>query len=194
MSGLRRLFLTLFLMAPGLISGVFAQNLEGGLHVGVTDMGGELLNERETGGEFGTWVLLWPTDSIAIAADWGRAHRDDWTGTLADKPVAEYGRNRQFFDITLQYHFLKRKKFSLFGEVGGGSHWNNRHVDNPFGLPIFEESGKESTRQRVVTFGGGIRYRLVRHLNWTSAIKVHNPLDDERNSIRLMTGITISFR
>ena len=157
---------------PGLLFAVLllsvqslaAQNFEFGGHAGVAILGSEgptLSPDTNVGAEFGLWVVLWPSSKWAIAADWAYVPRDDFHLDLEPFPVGETKRNRQYVDITLQYHFTEVPLFSPFLEVGGGAHWNNREVINPGGAPGFEEAGKESSRFAVWTIGGGIRKRIA---------------------------------
>ena len=191
-------------LGPGLLLVVFlsvqsiaAQNFEGGAHVGVAVLGSEgptVSPDTNVGGEFGLWVALWPSSNWAIVADWAYVPRGDFLLDLEPFPVGETNRNRQYVDVTLQYHFKELPVFSPFLEVGGGAHWNNRDVINPGGLPGFEEAGKESSRFGVWTIGGGIRKRIAPHLNWITEMKIHNLGRDGRDGFRIFTGITVSLR
>ena len=174
-----------------------AQNLEGGAHVGVGVLGSEgptVSPDTDVGGEFGVWVALWPSSRWAIVADWAYVPRNDFRLDVQSFPVGETSRNRQYVDVTLQYHFRKVPLVSPFLEVGGGAHWNNRHVINPRGVPSFEGEGKESTRFGVWTIGGGFRKRIAPHLSWIAEMKVHNLGSDGRDGFRVLTGIMVSLR
>lgn len=171
-----------------------AQNIEGGMHVGLAILGDETPLGSETGGEYGVWFALWPAERVAIAADWSYASRDSFQTTIDGDPVGESERNRQYVDITLQYHIPVHERWTFFVEGGGGAHWNNRHVSNPMGNPGFAEDGKESTRQGVWTVGSGFRCKIAPHLNWIGELKLHNLGQDERDGLRLITGLTVSWR
>ncbi len=174
-----------------------AQNFEAGAHLGVAVLGSEgptLSPNTNTGAEFGLWVALWPSSNWAIAADWAYVPRGDFLLDLEPFLVGETNRNRQYVDITLQYHFTELPLFAPFLEVGGGAHWNNRDVINPGAVPGFEEAGKESSRFGVWTIGGGIRKKIAPHLNWIAEMKVHNLGRDGREGFRVFTGITVSLR
>lgn len=175
---------------------VKAQNIEAGGHVGLGVLGSEgprTSPETNTGLERGLWFILQATPRWSIAADWSYIPRDEF---LLDEPspVGESGRNRQYVDVTLQYHFQHFRSFKPFVEIGGGAHWNNRNVSNPGGVPDFEEQGKESTRFGVWTVGGGIRRRIAPHLNWIAEAKAHNLGRDGKDGFRLFTGLTVSLR
>jgi len=171
-----------------------AQNLEGGFHVGYSALRDSTPLGNETAGEYGVWVGLWPTDRLAVNADWGYGYREDFTSEVGGLEWGEVQRNRQHVDLVLQVLFMKRGRLGLFGDIGGGSFWNNRHVVNPHAIPSVEEDGKESTKKNHFTVGGGVRYDLVSHLHWVTEVKFHNPGSSDNGSIRLLTGLTVSWR
>jgi hypothetical protein len=172
----------------------FGQNLEGGLHAGLAVLGEEVaMLGEETGAEFGVWLNLWPSQVLNISVNWAYLPREDYSITVDGSVVGENDRNRQYVDVTLQYHFLQRERWSVFLEGGGGSLWNNRQVINPGGFPDFEEAGKESTRKNIWTVGGGLRYRLIPHLNCVLEFKTHSP-GSESQAVRVITGLTVSLR
>lgn len=187
------IFATLLIL---LFTTTLAQNLEAGFHGGLAVTGNQDYVPRgtEESTEYGVWVIFWPDDQLSIAADWAFIPQSDFTTTLNGFAVGERKRNRQYVDVTLQYHFWRNENQSVFAEIGGGSLWNNRDVFNPDGAADFEEAGKESTRFAVWTVGAGFRRRLLPHLNWTSQIKLHNPGFEERHGFRLFSGLTVSWR
>ena len=173
---------------------IYGINLGGGGHVGFAVIGDETVLGTETGHEFGVWLNIWPADFLAVSCEWGYIPRDDFTFTKDSFLLGEEDRNRQYVDVTVQFHFLRRERYSLFIEGGGGSHWDNRQVLNPNGYPGFEGQGKESTREGVWTVGGGIRTRLAHHLNWVNEVKLHNLGSSDSYGLRLLTGLTVSWK
>lgn len=171
-------------------------NLEGGLHGGMAATGnrGYVPGGTEEGGEYGVWLIFTLSDQVSVAADWAFLPQDDFLTLIDNFPVGEKDRNRQYVDITLQYHIWRGLNRSVFAEIGGGSHWNNRDVINPSAIPQFEEAGKESTRSGVWTLGAGFRQRLLPHLHWISQVKVHNPGREESYGLRLFSGLTFSWK
>lgn len=190
----RVLLLAALALTLHLTSSVYAVNFEGGGHAGFAIIGDETILGRETGPEFGVWLNVWALESLAISCEWAYLPREDFTFSLDSTLLGEEARNRQYVDVTLQFHLIHRERWSVFLEGGGGSHWDNRHVINPSGYPGFEEQGKESTRTGVWTIGGGVRTRLVNHLNWINEVKVHNPGSHDAYGVRLLTGITVSWK
>lgn len=184
-------FALLFLFSVGV---GFSQDLEGGFHVGYSVLNDDTVLGRETGGEYGVWLNLWPTDRWSVSADWSRIAREDFSETVAGSPYGEVKRNRQLVDLVLQYHFLQAGRWGLFADLGGGAMYNNRHIYNPDAIPGREESGKESTKHWLFTLGGGVRARLVPHLNWVAEAKFHNPGSDTKETIRFITGLTLSWK
>ena len=175
-------------------SSAIAQNIEGGIHGGFGKIGDDTFLGSETNAAYGAWLLLWPTDRFSIAADWTYMARPSFEYSIGDFLVGETDRNRQYVDITLQFHIMKEEPIGLFIEAGGGAHWNNRQVVNPNGVPEFEEQGKESTRQSIWTVGGGFRIKLVKHIHWITGVKFHNPGENTSYGSRFLTGITVSLR
>lgn len=177
-------------------SGV-AQNLEGGIHGGFSLLGREPSVSplgREKGTELGVWVILWPKSRFALAADWSYIPRPDFETLLDSSTVGESRRNRQYVDLTLQYHVPVSDGARFFVQAGGGRQWNNRDVINPSGVPSFEEHGYESTPSGVWTLGAGFRHEIVRHVHWIVELKAHSPRRAERDGWRAFTGITFSLR
>lgn len=174
-----------------------AQTLEGGFHGDFSLIAAEcpLGTEKDFG--FGVWALLWlptPERHWAIAGDWAYIPRDSYTFNTADSHLlGESERNRQYVDVTLQYHFKLRDRTSLFLEGGGGAFWNNRQVINPNGDPRFPPQGPEHTRVGMWTIGGGLRQQLVPHLHWIAEAKYHNPGHDGKNGGRFITGLVVGF-
>jgi len=194
MNSTRVLLLTsasLFLLLGSSAHGI---NLAGGGHIGFAVIGDETVLGTETGPEFGVWLNVWPTEFLAISCEWGYIPREDFTFTMDSLLLGEEARNRQYVDVTLQIHFFRRDRFSVFVEAGGGSHWDNRHVINPNGHPGFEPQGKESTKNGVWTVGGGIRTKLIPHLNWINEVKFHNPGSSDSYGVRILTGLTVSWK
>ena len=188
-------FLGLFaILLP--LTGVFgfSQNLEGGFHLGYAVLTDDTILGTETGGEYGVWLNLWPAGSWSVSADWSRIGRQDFTETAAGSPYAEERRNRQLVDLVLQYHFLRIRSWGLFVDAGGGALYNNRYIYNPDAIPGREESGKESTKKWLVTLGGGFRAGLAPHLNWVAEAKFHNPGSSTKETIRFITGLTVSWK
>lgn len=167
------------------------KNIEAGAHLGLFSIGGETALRRESGGEYGIWLGLWPTDRIALVAEWGRLPREDF---IRQGPVGETDRNRQYVDFTLQFQLEEWAGLRPFLEAGGGSHWNNRNVINPTGVPDFEEAGKESTSRGVWTLGGGFRKELIPHLRWMVEVKLHNLGADQKDGLRFLTGVLFSLK
>ena len=176
---------------PKLLS---AQNVEAGLHAGYAFLHDTTVLGNEQGPEYGVWLNLWPSQRFALSADWSYIYRDEFRQLVGDLPYGELARNRQHVDLTIQYYFLERHRWSAFGEIGGGYLWNNRDIYNPHALPGLIESGKQSTRYGVFTLGGGLRRSLTGHLHWVSEVKFHNPGSDDHQTIRLITGVTFSWR
>lgn len=170
------------------------QNIEAGIHGGLASISGHAPDRSETGGEYGVWLGLWPNDSIAVSFDWAYLPLAEFESTLNGSLVGERSRNRQYVDVTLQYHLVRASRVSAFLEAGGGAHWDNRDVFNPSGESGFEEAGKESTRTGVWTLGGGLRTRILPHLNWINEIKLHNLGSREKEGLRFLTGLTFSWR
>ena len=171
-----------------------AQNLEGGAHAGFGVIGDTTPLGTETSPAYGVWVLIWPNDRFAVAGEWAYLTRDSWQETKDGFVVGETNRNRQHVDLTLQFHLAERSGFRFFAEGGGGKHWNNRTVQNPGGIPQFEESGKESTSFGVWTLGVGVRKKLLPHLNWIAETKLHNPGSETKYGVRFFTGLSVSLR
>jgi len=171
-------------------------NLEAGMHGGIAATGNQdyVPGGTEEGGEYGVWLILTLSDRIGVAADWAFLPQDDFLIRFDHSPVGERNRNRQYVDFTLQYHVWRGLNRSVFAEIGGGSHWNNRDVINPSGIPQFEEAGKESTRSGIWTVGAGFRQRLFPHLHWVSEVKVHNLGRQENYGLRLFSGLTLSWK
>lgn len=178
-------------LAPTLALG---QNIEAGVHGGLANINGHAPERTETGGEFGIWVGLWPDESFAVALDWAYLPLEDFDSTVNGNLVGERSRNRQYVDVTLQYHLVKANRISAFVEAGGGAHWDNRDVFNPTSQPGFQEAGKESTLTGIWTLGGGIRSRIASHLNWINELKLHNLGGREKEGLRFLTGLTISWK
>ncbi len=183
-----------FMVGTGCLTGLSAQNIEGGMHVGYAFLHGITVLRSETGPEYGVWLNLWPTDSVAVSADWSYIYRDEFRQDVGDFTYGEVRRNRQHVDLTLQYFFLRHQRWRAFGEIGGGFLYNNRHIDNLHDLPGFYPSGKQSTRRGVFTIGGGLRRDLIAHLHWVGEVKFHNPGSSDAQTVRLITGLTISWR
>ena len=195
MSGLRlRLFALFLLVLSFTLSMGLSQNLEGGFHVGYAVLTDDTVLGTESGGEYGVWLNLWPTDRWAVSADWSRIGRDPFSETVAGSPYGEVKRNRQLVDLDLQYHFLRAGRWSLFGEAGIGALYNNRHIYNPDAIPGREESGKESTKKWFGTLGAGVRSKIVPHLNWIAEAKFHNPGSGTTETIRFISGLTLSWK
>ena len=171
-----------------------AQNLEGGFHVGVGWVGETDLTPSEGSFEYGVIALLWPTDTLAISGYWSFLPLNDVLGSRDSVPLGEIDRNRQYVDITLQYHFFRRARYSIFAEGGGGSFWNNRWVVNPGGFSDFVPQGKESTHHAMWTVGGGFRYRLRPHVNWINQLKMHNLGSTSKDGLEVFTGVTVSWK
>lgn len=179
-----------------LFSPALGQNLEAGFHGGIAALGSpdHVPHDTEKGVQYGVWLIFWPGDYLSVAADWAIVPEDDFMTFIDGFSVGEESRNRQYVDITLQYHFWRTRNHSGFAEIGGGTHWNNRNVLNPDGATEFEEPGKESSRFAVWTLGVGFRQRLLSHLNWISQIKLHNPGLQDRYGFRVLTGVTVSWK
>lgn len=187
-------FLLGLLIGTTISTAAHAQNIGAGMHVGYASLNDTTILGSESGPEYGVWLNLWPAERFAVSADWSYIYRDDFQQQAGEFTYGEVQRNRQHVDLTLQWYFLKRGRWSCFGEAGGGFLWNNRHADNPHGLPEFIPSGKQSTRKGVLTLGGGIRRDLFAHLHWVSEVKFHNPGSSDDRTIRFLTGLTISLK
>jgi len=172
-----------------------AQILEGGIHGDFSLIAADspLGTEKDFG--FGVWALLWPTSGKqwAIAADWAYIPRNDYTVTVDSHLLGESERNRQYVDITFQFYLKTYSRTSFFVEAGGGAFWNNRQIINPSGFSGFLPQGPEHTRIGMWTIGGGLRRKLIPHLNWITEVKYHNPGRDQRNGGRLFTGLVVGF-
>lgn len=179
-----------------LLSAPFAQNIEAGLHGGLAVTGNPdyVPGGNESGSEYGVWLILSPSDRFSVAADWTFIPQDDFMASVSNSTVGERDRNRQYVDLTLQLSLWRGPGRSVFAEVGGGSHWNNRKVINPDGIAQFEEAGKESSRSAVWTLGAGFRQRIFPHLNWISQVKLHNPGHEEKHGVRFLSGLAISWK
>ncbi len=172
-----------------------AQNIEGGAHLGISALGDqEFVEETALEREAGIWVLLWPATNIALAGDWTYVPQDDFQFFRGPFLVGERDRNRQYFDMTLQYYFYNRESTRFFVQFGGGWLWDNREVINLQGVPDFEEHGPETSLHSMWTLGAGARKRLVPHLHWITEVKLHNPGRDHRDGFRALTGLTVSWR
>lgn len=181
--------LVLFIATP-----LQAQNAEVGFHLGGARITDRPPLTQETTPELGVWLQLWPTERLALSFDWAYLPREDFVDSQSNFMIGERDRNRQYVDITLQFHLLEAGPATFFLEGGGGALWNNRDVINPSGFPGFEEAGKESTRRGVWTLGGGFRWPLIPHLNWIAQLKAHNLGSDEKGGIRFLTGLTLSWK
>lgn len=190
---LRRPWVSACLLSWILLPPLQAQNLEAGVHVGAAILSEETPRGAGVSREFGVWLQWWAQDRLALSADWALLPLNDWQLLRAPSLVGEVDRNRQFVDLTLQYHFLKSERGSLFAEVGGGSFWNNRFVLNPNGFRDFEPQGKESTRKSMWSLGTGFRKALVPHLYWLGQVKIHNPGADS-TTVRVFTGLTVAWK
>jgi hypothetical protein len=172
-----------------------AQTLQGGAHTGLSVIGADGPLGTETGYEFGVWAIWYPFSDkrFSFSADWGYVPRDGYATTLNSFAVGESDRNRQYVDVTFQYYLKRGRKASFFLEAGGGALWNNSQIVNPNGVPGFPPQGPQHFRKGMYTVGAGVRYRLNKHLAWLTEGKVHNLGRDERDGLRVMTGLVVGF-
>ena len=186
-----------FLLGLLLATPIFlhAQTLEGGAHTGLSVIGADGPLGTEAGYEFGVWAIWYPFSNkrFSFSADWGYVPRDGYATTLNSLAVGESDRNRQYVDLTFQYHVKKADKTSFFVEAGGGALWNNSQIVNPNGVPGFPPQGPQHFRKGMYTVGAGVRRRLNDHLAWIAEAKVHNLGRDERDGARVMTGLVVGF-